>query len=170
MAANKENNILDEKGQSLFELIAFLPLLLLLISVMVTTGNAINGSINQQKALRGYFYFLVRGSSVAGMSTSQLATFDEEGLSSVGQYVVGWRASDDSINDTFGTCYKYNSLFNNSEIVDRDCKDPSVRDGKTHFIRVFTAHGLCSENYEKRNGFYEVNHFNKGQQSCSLGQ
>ena len=44
------------RGQALFEFIVFLPFLLFMLTIMFTVGNAINGSINQQKAVRRYFF------------------------------------------------------------------------------------------------------------------
>ena len=40
MAAKKK--ILNSEGQAIFEFIVFLPLLLALVTMMITTGNAIN--------------------------------------------------------------------------------------------------------------------------------
>jgi hypothetical protein len=53
---NFKTKFLNQEGQAVFELLIFLPFLLFLYTIYYTAGNAINGSINQQKAVRGYFY------------------------------------------------------------------------------------------------------------------
>ena len=52
--------LLDNKGQAVFETMMFLPVLLFFVVYMTRTGNAINASINQQKATRGYTYYLLK--------------------------------------------------------------------------------------------------------------
>ena len=46
--------VANRKGQAIFEFIIFLPILLILYGVLVSVSSAINGSINQQKATRGF--------------------------------------------------------------------------------------------------------------------
>ena len=46
-----------QQGQALVEFIIFLPFMLMMYTVVITLGDAINGSINQQKATRAYFYY-----------------------------------------------------------------------------------------------------------------
>jgi hypothetical protein len=54
---------LDQRGQALIELIIFLPLIFTLYGLIGGFANAINGSINQQKITRSYFYFRAQNSS-----------------------------------------------------------------------------------------------------------
>ena len=63
MVAKKRCAQLREEGQALFEFVVFLPFLLFILVLMFTLGNAINGSINQQKAARRYFFYLNKGNS-----------------------------------------------------------------------------------------------------------
>ena len=53
----------NSKGQAMFEFIIFLPFVVVLFKMFLNIGGAINGSINQQKQLRGYFYYLNKGNS-----------------------------------------------------------------------------------------------------------
>ncbi len=78
----------NQKGQAIFELIIFLPFLIFLYTIYSTTGNAINGSINQQKAVRGYFYGLLRGNSYIN-TTTDLDEFSEKAISVVGFSALG---------------------------------------------------------------------------------
>ena len=52
-----------QKGQALIELIIFLPLMFMFYSMISGFANAINGSINQQKIARSYFYYRLQNNS-----------------------------------------------------------------------------------------------------------
>ncbi|MCY4523174.1 MAG: hypothetical protein OXB84_00400, partial [Halobacteriovoraceae bacterium] len=56
-----EKKKIYSKGQALIELLVFFPFLILLIIAMLKLASAINGSINQQKAVRSYFFYLKIG-------------------------------------------------------------------------------------------------------------
>ncbi|MEI8346210.1 MAG: hypothetical protein WCG27_02000, partial [Pseudomonadota bacterium] len=53
----------SQQGQSIFEFLIFFPFLLILFFSFSVVGGAINSSINQQKAARGYFFKMTRGNS-----------------------------------------------------------------------------------------------------------
>ena len=97
-----------EKGQAIFELLIFLPLLIFLFIVMVTIGNSINVSINQQKVTRRYFYYLLKGNSTAP-TQEDLETWRNAGLRHVGFSALGFRSKGDV--DSFAPCLKLPTLF-----------------------------------------------------------
>jgi len=137
-----------EKGQAVFELIIFLPLLFLILTLMVTISNSINASINQQKVTRGYFYYGLRGNSL-GLNRMDLNEYqDDYSMTNTGMSVVGWRRSDPEhgVADSYAPCFKFSSLFT-SETTDQDCDTPSVSSGVTPIVRVYTAYGICSETF-----------------------
>lgn len=146
----KEKILQNEKGQSIFELVVFVPLMLIVLTMMVNTGNAINASINQLKATRAYYYFLLRGNSIGQRNSYLVNLFNDRGMLKVGFNAVGWRRSDEAgSEDTFAVCYKYNSWL--SDITGtKTCDDP-LADGetKTPFVRIFTVYGLCTETYDR---------------------
>jgi len=80
---------MDQKGQSVFEFIIFVPFLVFLFTIFYTCGSAINGSINQQKAVRGYFYSLVKGNSYV-IGTQDLDIYKSKSMSQVGFFAIGW--------------------------------------------------------------------------------
>ena len=141
-----------EEGQALFELIIFLPLLLVLFAYFVSIGNSINASINQQKAVRGYFYYLLKGNSRAPI----VKDLDYIKGKNFGMAVLGWRESVRG-ETPVSPCFKLVSFFGEVN-PGETCEEPDVGGGISQFIRVFTAYGVCSENYEKRsgNGFQEI--------------
>lgn len=155
----------NQKGQAIFELIVFLPFLIFLYTIYATAGNAINGSINQQKAVRGYFYALMKGNSYIN-TTSELDDFAQNSLGTVGFSAVGWREKSSSgQRDSFAPCFKFSSILKNES--DEEC-DSNTREEDnggekiSRFVRVFTFYGICGPVYTKMNdigggNFYEIN-------------
>jgi hypothetical protein len=139
----------NAKGQSIFELIVFVPLLLIVLTMMVTTGNAINSSINQLKATRGYFYFILRGNPTGQRKTFLQSYVNQYSLQTIGMNVVGWRTRrNNDEGETLATCYRYNAFLSNLG-NDTNCDEPaSLTEAKTPFIRIYTAYGICSETYQ----------------------
>lgn len=162
-----------ESGQALFELIVFLPLLLLILTLMVTIGNAINASINQQKVTRGYFYYNLRGNSL-GLNSLDISQYEGDfNMTSVGMNVIGWRRRDTSHSetDTYATCFKFNSLFT-GDVADQDCDNPVVNNATTPIVRIFTAYGICTETYTRLAlPQLSVNHMERSRASrCGMQQ
>lgn len=155
----------NQKGQAVFELIIFLPFLVFLYTIYSTTGNSINGSINQQKAVRGYFYALLRGNSYIN-TMADLEEFSSKSVNVVGFSALGWR--DKSANgqrDSFAPCFKFSSVLKNDS--DEDC-DSETReedsDGNpiSRNVRVFTFYGICGPVYSKisdsgAGNYYDIN-------------
>ena len=156
-------NLKDEKGQAIFELIIFLPFLLFLYMIYSTAGDSISASINQQKAVRGYFYSLVRGNSYVN-NLSELDQFAGRSVLMVGFSALGWREkSDNGPNGAYAPCFKFSSLLKNDsteECDDKSRNQDADGNGVTHFIRVFTFYGVCGPVYSATQAggrnFYEM--------------
>lgn len=143
--SKKISKLLNQKGQALFEMILFLPFMLFLVTIYYTCGNAINGSINQQKATRGYFYALVRNNAFLN-SQSDLEELQGGGLSSIGFNAIGWR--DHGMDqDAFAPCFKFSSILNNGSTEDCNGKSPDAAEGSSRFVRVYTFYGVCGATY-----------------------
>lgn len=143
----KNKKLLSEQGQAIFELIVFLPLLLLVLTVMITVGNAISSSINQQKVTRGYFYYILRNNS-QGINSIDLKEYGAtRGMTNVGMFSIGWRRSEvgQSDDQIFATCFRFSSLFS-ADNTDENCDEPNLgSESKTSIIRLYTAYGICSD-------------------------
>lgn len=163
---NKEKNksvLSNEKGQAVFELIIFLPFLVFLYTVYSTAGNSINGSINQQKAVRGYFYSLLKGNSYVN-SMADLEEFSQKSISTVGFSALGWREKSASgQRDSFAPCFKFSSILKNdsNEECDSDSREGDDGEKLSRYVRVFTFYGICGPVYTKTTdpgagNFYET--------------
>jgi hypothetical protein len=144
MAANNQKEI-NQKGQALFELIIFLPLLLYMIKILFDYGDSINHSINQLKVVRGYYHYVnANDSNLPNLMFAQ--DFAQRGvLGHIGSDAYAWSSTKttNGVNPT-GSCVKIFS-FLGSGISGDECLDPQVEDGnKTQFIRSFSAYGVCT--------------------------
>ncbi|MBY0415773.1 MAG: hypothetical protein K2Q18_16485 [Bdellovibrionales bacterium] len=148
----KISHLRNDKGQALFELIIFLPFLIFLYMLYGTVGNSISASINQQKAVRGYFYSLVRGNSYVN-SLNDLNEYTASNLRSVGFMSLGWREkSDGSGKIAFAPCFAFSSLMKNGsteECDDADRDEDSDGSKISRYIRVFTFYGVCGPVYSE---------------------
>lgn len=137
----------SQRGQAVFELIIFMPFLLMLLSVVLTIGNAINGSINQQKAARGYFYARVKNNSTIPKS-------NDGGWNNYGMFFIGWKekfsggATDGGV--PVAPCYPLQLPLDKG---DSSCENWSTN--TTQFLRVQTVYGACGATYQ-HSGNYEV--------------
>lgn len=167
---NYGQKYLNQNGQALFEMVLFLPFLMFLYTIYYTAGNSISGSINQQKAVRGYFYALVKGSSYV-VPFADLQNFKAKGLSKVGFNAVGWS---DHLKGTksFAPCFRFSSLLKNGSTEECDGSD---RDGEgtSRFIRLFTFYGVCGPYYSptpQDTSYYDIDPRQQASQgSCTLG-
>ena len=163
----------NQSGQALFELVIFIPFLIFLYTIYSTTGDAISASINQQKAVRGYFYSLIMGNSYLN-NPLELAEFSRFSVKSVGFSSLGWREKGNADGTTaFAPCFKFSSLLKNNSTEECDSKERD-EEGMSRFIRVFTYYGVCGPVYSeiepggiKFNWFYPSNQ--SSPQKCSLG-
>ena len=136
-----------ERGQAIFELLAFMPLLIFIFIIMVTVGNSINASINQQKVTRRYFYYLLKGDSSAP-SREDLNIWKESGIALAGMSGLGFRAKEENAQ-SLAPCFKFVNLFEGDE--GETCESPLVGESKSHFVRIFTYYGICGESYVYEN-------------------
>lgn len=158
----KDKFKLDEKGQALIEFIMFVPFLLILYSITLTLGAAVNGSINQQKITRGYFFSRVKHNS---MAPTQINLQSLGTLGSAGLVVFGWMEKFASGTDLpKAPCYKMRSLLN----ADPSDSCDTTYDQATQFIRVSTVYGLCGATYANINSPNQVlTHVSGNSSSCT---
>ena len=131
-----------QKGQALIELIIFLPLMITLYSVIGGFAGAINGSINQQKATRSYFYYRVQhNSAIPGLKYGP----DSLNWRKFGMFYVGWKQkfAGDSLNPVM-PCFRVSIPFKGAET--EKCDEPYTND-KTLWVRVGTVYGVCGATY-----------------------
>lgn len=143
---------LDQKGQAIFEFIIFLPFMIFLYSIFYTAGNSINGSINQQKAVRGYYYNLLQGNSYINTYEDLRSLSSESGIRRVGFFAIGWREKEGAIPaSSLAPCFSFASFL--KEKSDEVCEDTTreIDDksgySKSKFIRLFTFYGICGPVY-----------------------
>lgn len=145
----KQNSInrelLSDSGQAIFELIVFMPFFIYLITVFFNIGDSINSSINQQKAVRGYHFFLLKGNSTAP-DLQGLQTFKNDALDGGSMVVTGWQEKTQG-NVPMAPCFKFSSVF--AGAGDETCETPTEEGEKSKYIRVFTVFGICGASYIK---------------------
>lgn len=142
----------NEKGQALIELIVFLPLMVAIYSVINSFANAINGSINQQKIARAYFYNRIQNNStIPGTKVSDPGTI--AGWQSFGMFYIGWKEKFEGGGDDEGNpimpCYRINLPFQNAPT---DQCEQEYTQAETLWVRVGTVYGVCGATYVNRSG------------------
>lgn len=135
----------NQKGQALIELIVFLPLMFSLYSMISGFASAINGSINQQKATRAYFYYRVQNNPYVPKPD---AGNTHTGWSKFGMFFVGWMDEMQSDNPV-APCYRVSIPMLND--ASEKCDQPYSKE-TTQFIRVGTVYGICGASYAKGPG------------------
>ena len=143
MAASK-----NQRGQALVEFIMFLPFMLMMYTVVVSLGDAIHGSINQQKVTRSYFYYRLQNNSQISKPQRNGSSLFNDQWTLFGHTFIGWADYLDG-KTPFLPCYKLNLPF--APAADDKC-DEAYDSVTTQFIRVGTVYGLCGATMEKRNG------------------
>lgn len=136
----------NERGQALIELIIFLPLMITLYSVIGGFASSINGSINQQKVTRSYFYYRVQNNStIPGPKSGPFQSWNQFGM-----FYIGWKDYSKGGNDgaiqPVMPCYKISIPFKENP-ADK-CEDRYSRT-KTLWVRVGTVYGVCGATYLK---------------------
>ena len=163
----------NQNGQALFELIIFIPFLIFLYTIYSTVGDSISASINQQKAVRGYFYSLIMGNSYLN-NPLELAAFSNSSIKSVGFAAIGWREKGNADGTSaFAPCFKFSSLIKNNSIEECDSNERD-QEGVSRFIRVYTYYGVCGPVYSEMDvGGSKFHWINPSNQTdifkCSLG-
>lgn len=148
MAAKKHA---DQSGQALIELIIFLPLMFGLYSMISGFASAINGSINQQKATRAYFYFRLQGNSTFPKPTPGTSNqvFVNEGWKRFGMYYVGWMDYMEGGINPVMPCYRISIPLSPAN---GDKCEEKYTDEKTQYLRVGTVYGGCGATYARMPG------------------
>ncbi|MCY4495572.1 MAG: hypothetical protein OXB92_17140 [Acidimicrobiaceae bacterium] len=144
----------NSQGQAIFELVAFLPLLVLIFTIMVTVGNSINVSINQQKVTRRYFYYLLKGNSTAP-TQEDLKVWHGEGRTLAGMSALGFRAKEKG-EFSYAPCFKFNTLFTGDS--GETCDEPLKGEAQSTFVRIFTFYGICGETYIVGQNYFKNYH------------
>ena len=151
-----------QHGQSLFEFMVFVPFFILLLISLLKFGSSINGSINQQKAVRSYFFYLIKNNSTLPLFQDLGEYRDSHGFGQpehrVSFSALGWRMGnnpdigpDAHSNETsYSPCYELSSFTNASfgETCGRPGGPSTPSVGNiSQFIRIYTVFGLCSASY-----------------------
>jgi hypothetical protein len=133
----------NKKGQGLIEFLLFLPFLLVLYQITLSMGNAINGSINQQKFTRSYHFARIKNNStIPTPQNAEQVPFNQYGL-----YFTGWAYSFDGGNNVpVAPCYEFKTMLKTEN--NESCSDSYSKDS-TQLIRVQTAYGVCPATYKK---------------------
>jgi hypothetical protein len=159
------------EGQAIFEFILFVPFIILMYAVSINIFGAINGSINQQKVVRGYFYGLLKGNSTAP-GQGDLNDFQQNQVNKAGMLAFGWKKNPfSSGSDTpVSPCYKFTTLTNASNLD--ECGDETAMLEPTSYIRVKTVYGICGKTYRfiSDRGAFEFDTNSALNSSCLLTQ
>ncbi len=141
--------VLNNKGQSIFEFVIFLPLMVALYMIVLNFGSAINGSINQQKIARAYFFSKAKGNSMLPRADDLVG----KNWDSVGMFFIGWseKLQGGAIGNPIAPCYKIKNLVAPTAI--ESCEHAYTGDS-TQYIRVRTVFGLCTTTYQSRGGAF----------------
>jgi hypothetical protein len=136
--------IKSQKGQALIELIVFLPLMVTLYSVIGGFASSINGSINQQKIARAYFYYRIQNNStIPGTKTGDFQNWRKFGM-----YYIGWKDKFEAGDQPVMPCYKISIPF--KENPGDECESPYNTEN-TLWVRVGTVYGICGATYVNQN-------------------
>jgi hypothetical protein len=152
----------NQKGQAIFELIIFLPFLLILYNLMVVTGSSINGSINQQVAVRGYTFYLLKNNSKLPLKDTLIEAAQTGGIQSMGMYSIGYADYLEGGSVPVAPCYKISGL----DTAANEACDESPSGGRSNFVRIYSAFGICGNNYVSSGTTFSESG-NKGSGSCN---
>ena len=140
----------NQKGQALIELIIFLPLMFMFYSMISGFANAINGSINQQKITRSYFYYRTQGNSMVPKPDADKSYM---GWSSFGMAYTGWKEQFSGGFQPMAACYKLSIPL--APGTTDNCEDKYTTPS-TMFIRVQTVYGVCGASYARTDTFVSL--------------
>lgn len=157
----------SERGQAIFEFVIFIPFLLIFIATLVTVIGAVNGSINQVKATRNYFYMLANNNSMLPATKLLLELKNTKGLGLIGISSVAWRVKAQG-ESSLAPCYKI-ATFVGETPVGEEC-DARFEESFSTFIKVKTMYGLCATTYDTTGNPRIAHEVSSGSQSCMLNQ
>ncbi len=146
----------NEKGQALIELIIFLPIMFMFYSMISGFANAINGSINQQKISRAYFYYRVQNNSTIPKPDEGDTHM---GWTKFGFFFIGWKEKFEN-QKPVAPCYKISVPM--APAGDDKCED-KYTEPRSMYIRVQTVYGVCGTTYARNdNDVVQVPDSNSG--------
>lgn len=133
----------NEKGQAIFELIIFLPIFLFLMKTLFDYGDAINHSINQNKAVRSY-YFYIAANDTNLPNLAYLGDFQSKSIKTISLDTFSWstKTVPDESQLPSGSCVKVPGFLGND--IPEECDSPAPDEMKSQFIRVYSSFGLCT--------------------------
>lgn len=134
-------NLKNNKGQAIFEMVIFLPFLVFLFTIFYTVGNSLSGSINQQKAVRGYYYHLVKGNSYI-VPPQDIEGYKAGGIKKMGFFAIGWSETQPDGQTPSGNCFHFTSMLKNGSTEECISKTRDPAD-ESSFVRIFTMYGVC---------------------------
>lgn len=133
----------NENGQALIELIVFLPLMFTLYSVISGFASAINGSINQQKVTRAYFYYRAQNNSTIPKPESDKAYL---AWGRFGMSYIGWKDFFKGEGSPIAPCYRVSIPL---QARKNDQCDSSYSEENTLYVRVGTVYGVCGATFRQ---------------------
>lgn len=140
------------KGQSIFEFILFLPIMATLYAFLVSVGGSINGAINQQKAVRGYFFARIKNNSTfpkPDHGNNGLAT--NASWQRFGMAFIGWRERwADGGQVPLTRCYQVPLPLGKND--EDSCE--AWEGNTTQFIRPAAVFGVCGATYHNQGNNY----------------
>lgn len=136
---NKSNK---QNGQALIELIVFLPLMFMIYSLIGGFASAINGSINQQKVTRAYFYYRIQNNSLVPAPDYPDQIY--KSWRQFGMTFIGWKFKFTGSDSPAMPCYKI-SLPLSAKAKD-SCDEPYSTES-SQYIRVGTVYGICGATF-----------------------
>jgi hypothetical protein len=139
------SKFLDQKGQAILEFMLFLPFMLMMYSVSLSIGSAINASINQQKITRGYFYYSAQNNSVLP-NPRRTGPEPSDGWSVFGMQIMGWATRLVDGRTPEAPCYKFKLPLGESA---GDVCEEQYSGNSSQYIRVKTVYGICGATYVK---------------------
>ena len=145
----KKKKISNEKGQALVKFMLFLPFMLMMYSVTMSIGGAINASINQQKITRSYFYYRATNNPNIPLPYRDRASEPSDSWNLFGMDIIGWNLQLVN-NKPLAPCFQFRLPF--KEAVDDKCEE-RYQGTTTQFIRVKTVYGVCGATYVKSDGY-----------------
>lgn len=141
----KKQILKNKEGVAFFEFIFFLPMMVILMGLLVSIGNSINGAINQQKITRSYFYARISNDSTFPKKSQESGGIqsNQSEWSLFGLYFIGWREKLDG-QLPLQPCFKFRLPIENEE---QECSEYSK--DTTNFVRIGTVYGACGATYQR---------------------
>lgn len=136
-------------GQALFEFIVFLPFIVVFLNLFFNVSGALNSSINQQKATRGFFFRMVQNNSFFPDYDTLKNRLGS--LSTASFYAIGFAEELVNGQEPKATCYRVPSFMGS----DIDTCDKIGNGSKSQYVRVYTVFGICGASFNQRSGFWD---------------